>query len=102
MIDKTVADLREAVADVPDGATVIAGGFGRAGQPVELIDALIDTGASELTIVSNNAGGGDLRRARLIHEGRKVTWPGAFVPQGLASAPSTLRPPSACSTPRPL
>ena len=70
MIDKTVADLREAVAGIADGATVMVGGFGRAGQPVELIDALIDAGASELTIVSNNAGGGDLGLARLIAEGR--------------------------------
>lgn len=70
MIDKTVADLREAVEGIPDGSTVMVGGFGRAGQPVELIDALIDAGASELTIVSNNAGGGDLGLARLIAEGR--------------------------------
>lgn len=70
MIDKTVANLREAVAGIPNGATVMVGGFGRAGQPVELIDALIDAGASELTIVSNNAGGGDLGLARLISEGR--------------------------------
>ena len=70
MIDKTVLDLREAVAGIPDGATVMVGGFGRAGQPVELIDALIDAGASELTIVSNNAGGGDVGLARLIAEGR--------------------------------
>ena len=70
MIDKTVANLHEAVAGIPDGATVMVGGFGRAGQPVELIDALIDAGASALTIVSNNAGGGDLGLARLIAEGR--------------------------------
>ncbi len=42
MIDKTVADVAAAIAGIPDGATVMIGGFGRAGQPVELIDALID------------------------------------------------------------
>lgn len=70
MIDKTVSDPVEAVAGITDGATVMVGGFGRAGQPVELIDALIEVGASELTIVSNNAGGGDEGLARLIAEGR--------------------------------
>ncbi|RZS55178.1 3-oxoadipate CoA-transferase alpha subunit [Microcella putealis] len=70
MIDKTVPDVASAVAGIADGATVMVGGFGRAGQPVELIDALIDVGARELTIVSNNAGGGDVGLARLIAEGR--------------------------------
>lgn len=70
MIDKTVPDVASAVAGIADGATVMVGGFGRAGQPVELIDALIDVGACELTIVSNNAGGGDVGLARLIAEGR--------------------------------
>ena len=70
MIDKTVPDVASAVAGIADGATVMVGGFGRAGQPVELIDALIDAGARELTIVSNNAGGGDVGLARLIAEGR--------------------------------
>lgn len=70
MIDKTVPDVASAVAGISDGATVMVGGFGRAGQPVELIDALIDAGISDLTIVSNNAGGGDVGLARLIAEGR--------------------------------
>jgi len=70
VIDKTVPDVASAVAGIADGATVMVGGFGRAGQPVELIDALIDAGARELTIVSNNAGGGDVGLARLIAEGR--------------------------------
>lgn len=70
MIDKSVSDAREAVAGIADGSTVMVGGFGRAGQPVELIDALVDAGATGLTIVSNNAGGGDLGLARLIAEGR--------------------------------
>ena len=70
MIDKTVPDVASAVAGIADGATVMVGGFGRAGQPVELIDALIDAGARDLTIVSNNAGGGDVGLARLIAEDR--------------------------------
>lgn len=70
MIDKTVSNAGSAVAGIADGSTVMVGGFGRAGQPVELIDALIETGARELTIVSNNAGGGDEGLARLIGEGR--------------------------------
>jgi 3-oxoadipate CoA-transferase alpha subunit len=61
---------RDAVADVPDGATVMIGGFGVAGQPVELIDALIASGATGLTVVNNNAGNGDVGLAALIREGR--------------------------------
>ena len=60
----------EAVAGIADGATVMIGGFGAAGQPVELIDALIDSGARELTVVNNNAGNGDIGLAALIREGR--------------------------------
>ena len=70
MIDKTVADAAAAVAGIPDGATVMIGGFGRAGQPVELIDALIEQGASGLTIVNNNAGNGDTGLAALLAKGR--------------------------------
>ena len=73
MIDKTVADAAAAVADIPDGATVMIGGFGRAGQPVELIDALIAHGASDLTIVNNNAGNGDTGLAALLAAGRVRT-----------------------------
>ncbi|WP_020389611.1 3-oxoacid CoA-transferase subunit A [Kribbella catacumbae] len=60
----------EAVAGIADGATVMIGGFGSAGQPVELIEALIEGGASELTVVNNNAGNGDRGLAALIREGR--------------------------------
>lgn len=70
MIDKTVADVEAAVAGIPDGATVMIGGFGRAGQPVELIDALIAQGASDLTIVNNNAGNGDVGLAALLAKRR--------------------------------
>ena len=60
----------EAVAQIPDGATVLIGGFGSAGQPVELIDALIEQGATDLTVVNNNAGNGDVGLADLIRRGR--------------------------------
>tara|TARA_R110002020_G_scaffold67871_3_gene178057 strand:- start:2985 stop:3731 length:747 start_codon:yes stop_codon:yes gene_type:complete len=66
MIDKTVPTVAEAVGDIPDGATIMIGGFGRAGQPVELIDALIAHGAKNLTIVNNNAGNGDTGLAALL------------------------------------
>ncbi|MCJ1709185.1 3-oxoacid CoA-transferase subunit A [Microbacterium sp. VKM Ac-2923] len=70
MIDKTVPDLAAAVAGIPDGATVMIGGFGRAGQPVELIDALIAHGARDLTVVNNNAGNGDTGLAALLAAGQ--------------------------------
>ena len=70
MIDKTVPDVDAAVAGIDDGATVMIGGFGRAGQPVELIDALIAQGATDLTIVNNNAGNGDRGLAALLAKKR--------------------------------
>jgi 3-oxoadipate CoA-transferase alpha subunit len=66
MIDKFVTGPGTALADVPDGATVMIGGFGNAGMPAALIDALIDQGARELTIVNNNAGNGDVGLAALL------------------------------------
>jgi 3-oxoadipate CoA-transferase alpha subunit len=66
MIDKTFESLERAVADVHDGATVMIGGFGNAGMPAALIDALIAQGARELTIVNNNAGNGDTGLAALL------------------------------------
>jgi 3-oxoadipate CoA-transferase alpha subunit len=60
----------EAVSGVPDGATVMIGGFGPAGQPVELVEALIDSGARDLTVVNNNAGNGDRGLAALIRQRR--------------------------------
>jgi len=66
VIDKTVASAAAAVADIPDGATVMIGGFGTAGQPTALIDALIAQGASDLTIVNNNAGNGETGLAALL------------------------------------
>jgi 3-oxoadipate CoA-transferase alpha subunit len=66
MIDKTISSLEAAVADIADGATVMIGGFGSAGQPAELIDALIAQGARELTIVNNNPGNGEIGLAALL------------------------------------
>jgi 3-oxoadipate CoA-transferase alpha subunit len=66
MIQKELASVAEAVADVPDGATVMIGGFGTAGLPNELIEALLAQGARELTIVNNNAGNGDTGVAALL------------------------------------
>jgi len=66
VISKIVASTAAAVADIPDGATVMVGGFGTAGMPSELVDALIAQGARELTIVSNNAGNGDTGLAALL------------------------------------
>jgi 3-oxoadipate CoA-transferase alpha subunit len=66
MINKIASSVREAVADIPDGATVMIGGFGTAGMPSELIDALIEHGAKNLTIVNNNAGNGDVGLALLL------------------------------------
>ena len=70
MIDKRFASAREAVADVRDGATVMIGGFGEAGSPIELIHALIDQGAKGLTVVSNNTGTGQVGLAALLRAGR--------------------------------
>ena len=66
MINKISPSAEAALADVPDGATVMIGGFGTAGQPAELIDALIAQGAKDLVIVNNNAGNGDTGLAALL------------------------------------
>jgi 3-oxoadipate CoA-transferase alpha subunit len=66
----TTTDPDAAVAGIPDGATVLIGGFGMAGMPVDLIDALIRQGAGDLTVVSNNAGNGDTGLAALLAAGR--------------------------------
>ena len=70
MINKQISSVREAVADVFDGATVMVGGFGEAGSPIELIHALIDQGATDLTVVNNNTGSGEVGLAALIKAGR--------------------------------
>jgi 3-oxoadipate CoA-transferase alpha subunit len=66
MIDKRIDSVTAAVADIFDGATVMIGGFGEAGSPIELIHALIDQGAKDLTVVNNNTGSGHVGLAALI------------------------------------
>lgn len=70
MAPRIATSAAEAVADIKDGATVLIGGFGNAGQPMELIDALLECGAKELTVVNNNAGQADAGLALLIKERR--------------------------------
>ncbi|MEV5363855.1 3-oxoacid CoA-transferase subunit A [Streptomyces cellulosae] len=70
MTTTIAATTDEAVAGVEDGATVLVGGFGLAGMPFDLIDALIRQGAGDLTVVSNNAGNGDVGLATLLKAGR--------------------------------
>jgi 3-oxoadipate CoA-transferase alpha subunit len=70
MIDKIVQSIADALAGVRDGATVLMGGFGAVGQPDELIEGLIEQGAKELTVVSNNAGAGKVGLAKLLEAGR--------------------------------
>jgi 3-oxoadipate CoA-transferase, alpha subunit len=70
MIDKAVASAEAAVADIFEGASVMIGGFGTAGMPDQLIDALIARGVGDLTIINNNAGNGERGVAALIREGR--------------------------------
>ena len=66
MINKMCPSAAKAVADIPDGATVMIGGFGASGSPIELIHALIDQGAKDLTVVNNNTGNGEVGLAALI------------------------------------
>lgn len=68
-MDKTINSLAEAVSDIGDGATVMIGGFGGSGAPIELIHALIDKGPKNLTVVNNNAGNGRVGIAAMIDAG---------------------------------
>jgi 3-oxoadipate CoA-transferase, alpha subunit len=70
MLDKRVSSLAASVAGIRDGAVILIGGFGNAGIPVELIDALIEQGAKDLTVVANNAGAGRTDIAKLLATGR--------------------------------
>lgn len=72
MIDKRLPSAAEAVADIADGSSIMIGGFGEAGSPIELIHALIDQGARDLTVISNNTGSGQVGLAALLKE-RRVT-----------------------------
>jgi 3-oxoadipate CoA-transferase alpha subunit len=70
VINKVCSSVAEAVADIPDGATVMVGGFGASGSPIELIHALIDQGATDLTVINNNTGNGEVGLAALIGNGQ--------------------------------
>ena len=70
MIDKRVEDLATALCGIKDGSTILVSGFGNAGSPIRLLEALIDQGATNLTIVSNNAGEGVFGLAALMKAGR--------------------------------
>ncbi|MEM9415932.1 MAG: 3-oxoacid CoA-transferase subunit A [Planctomycetota bacterium] len=69
-MNKVCPSVAEAVADIADGATVMIGGFGASGSPIELIHALIDHGASGLTVINNNTGNGEVGLAALIGNGQ--------------------------------
>ncbi len=74
MINKAEKSITEVLSQIKDGATIMIGGFGTAGQPAELIDALIDLGVKDLVIINNNAGNGDHGLAKLLKTGavRKI------------------------------
>lgn len=70
MANKRFNSVADAVRDIPDGASVMVGGFGEAGSPTELIHALIDHGAKDLTVINNNTGNGEVGLAALIGNGQ--------------------------------
>ena len=70
MIDKRVDTIDAALSGIEDGSTILVSGFGNAGSPIQLLEALIDQGAANLTIVSNNAGEGEFGLAALMKAGR--------------------------------
>jgi 3-oxoadipate CoA-transferase alpha subunit len=70
LINKKCPSAAEAVADIQDGAVVMVGGFGASGSPIELLHALIDQGAKDLTLINNNTGNGEVGLAALIANGQ--------------------------------
>jgi 3-oxoadipate CoA-transferase alpha subunit len=70
MINKIARSVAEALADTQNGATILIGGFGTSGIPIELIDGLLEQGANDLTVVNNNAGNGEAGLAALLKAGR--------------------------------
>ena len=72
MIDKRVGSVAEALAGLKDGSVILLGGFGVVGQPQELLEGVIDSGARDLTIVSNNAGSGSPMLPKLFGTGQRV------------------------------
>ena len=125
-----VADADEAVSGIEDGSTVLIGGFGTAGQPVELIDALIRSGVTDLTVINNNAGNGRVGIAALLanrqvrkiicsfprtptsstssieqvklswRSFRKATWPSGYGPRAPGSGRSSAPPAPGRHSPR--
>ncbi|WP_261623554.1 CoA transferase subunit A [Nesterenkonia marinintestina] len=78
-MDKTVTTAAEAVADIPDGARIAVGGFGLSGNPVRLIDALLEQGAGGLSVVSNNCGTDDFGLGVLLHARRIAKMTSSYV-----------------------
>ena len=78
-MDKVVPSARDAVADIPDGATLSVGGFGLCGVPIALIDALLEQGATQLTTISNNCGVDDQALGVLLYAGRIAKTISSFV-----------------------
>ncbi|PFG30962.1 CoA transferase subunit A [Paramicrobacterium agarici] len=78
-MDKTVATARDAVADVPDGASLAVGGFGLCGNPMALIEALLDVGSANLSVVSNNCGVDDWGLGLLLGARRISTMTSSYV-----------------------
>ena len=78
MINKKCPSAADAVADIPDGSVVMVGGFGASGSPIELIHALIDQGAKDLTLINNNTGNGEVGLAALIANGQVRKMIGSF------------------------
>ena len=74
MINKADKNITDVLSQIKDGATIMIGGFGTAGQPAELIDGLINLGVKDLVIINNNAGNGDHGLAKLLKTGavRKI------------------------------
>ncbi|MGB3413430.1 MAG: 3-oxoacid CoA-transferase subunit A [Microbacteriaceae bacterium] len=70
MNSKIVSGVSESLSGIADGSTIMIGGFGAAGQPVQLIDGLLEQGARDLVVISNNAGNGDIGLAALLKAGR--------------------------------
>lgn len=87
MVNKISSSVEEAIQKIFDGATIMIGGFGPAGQPAELIDALIQHGAKNLTIINNNAGNGEIGLAALLKAKRVkklfVLFQGNLIPRFL-------------------
>ena len=73
MINKQVSSVEASVSKIHDGATIMIGGFGEAGSPIELIHGLIDQGAKNLTVINNNTGSGHVGLAALIENKRVDT-----------------------------